>query len=102
PGLGLLELVELAPGFRVEPGVVERQADLVRGGLQERDLDIREGLGRPPGKRQDDQDASTALQRDADEAADPLPLDDRPLGGRDRRRLAGRTRAVARAGRRWG
>src|SRR3989442_6822158 len=77
-GLGAPELLELAPGLRVQAGVVERDADLVGGGLDERDLPVVEALRRLPPERQRAEDAPAAPNRHAPEALNLIPA----TGGR--------------------
>ena len=64
------QVLELPARLRVEPRVVQRNADLVRRCLHERDLPLGERLLRAPSQRQRAQDTAAAVDRDADEAAD--------------------------------
>src|SRR5215831_19239080 len=63
--VGALELVELAARLGVEARIVERQADLVRGGLEERQLGLVERLERLAAERERAQDLAPAVDRDA-------------------------------------
>ena len=86
-GLRALELLELAHGLGVEPRVVERDADLVRGGLHQRDLPIGERVTDLAAERQRAENPAPAVNGDAEEAAHAIALD-RRLGGRQQvRRL---------------
>ena len=73
--------------LRVEPRVVERDADLVRGGLHQRDLPIGERVTDLATERQRAENPAPAVNGDAEEAAHAIALD-RRLGGRQQvRRL---------------
>src|SRR5206468_11896583 len=60
-GLGRLEILELVPCRRVELRVLQRQPDLVGGGLDERDLRLAERFPRAAPERQRAKDSSPAV-----------------------------------------
>ena len=76
-----LELLELAQRLGVKPRVVERDADLVGRGLDQRHLALVEGVAVWRPERQRAQDPAATVDRHAQEAADLVLLDGR-LGGR--------------------
>src|SRR3972149_4088779 len=85
-GLGAAELLQLAPELGVEPGVVERQADLVGCRLEERHLLLGERVRRLPAERERSEDPVPRPDGDGDEALDPLRLHHGARGGQEVRR----------------
>src|SRR5262245_8752078 len=79
--LGRLEVLELAPRRRVELGVLQGQADLVRARFDERDLTLGERLARPAAERERAEDAPAAADRHAHESVNAF-LRDGSSGGR--------------------
>src|SRR5262249_59377622 len=73
-GLGELQLLELPLALRIELGVVERNADLVSGRLEQRHLELVEVILGLAAERKRAEDAATAADRYADEAADVIGL----------------------------
>jgi hypothetical protein len=70
--LGELQLLELSTRFRVEARVVQGDPDLVGRRFHEGDLGLVERLPVPAAERQRAQDAPAAVDRHADEGADPV------------------------------
>src|SRR4029453_5107402 len=88
-GVRATQLLELQPGFRVEPRVVEGQSDLVGGGFEQRDLLAGESLLGLPAEREGAQDPVAGADRYAQEAADAVRGDRGAGGGQEIRGAAG-------------